>query len=158
MTNNTDIEFKMLASSNLAARAKMAQTLPLLGQILMQPAVQSGLSSMGKKTDWLEYSYRMEKSTGWDAQDDLIVDQTDQDKQQAMQSNPKMLDMKATQARLAQMHDSASKLSAQEHGQDMEKNSSSALDDASQTILVKSLERQQEKNEAPELAGGLGGE
>jgi hypothetical protein len=40
----------------------------------------------------------------------------------------------------------------------MEKNSSSALDDASQTILVKSLERQQEKNEAPELAGGLGGE
>jgi len=157
MNNNCDIEFKMLASSNLSAKTKMAQALPLQGQIYMQPAVQSGLASMGKKVDWLEYSRRVEKSTGYDAQDDIIVDQTDQDKQAAMASNPKMIDMKATQARLQQMGDNASKLSAQEHQQKMEASSSSSLDDASQTILVKSLERQQEKNEAPQLAGGIDG-
>ena len=156
MNNNCDIEFKMLAGSNLAAKAKMAQALPLQGQILMAPAVQSGLASMGKKVDWLEYSRRVEKSTGYDAQDDIIIDMTDQDKSQAMQNNPKVLDMKATQQRLQQMGQNAKDLSAQEHQQKMEASSSSALDDASQTILVKSLERQQEKNEAPELAGGLG--
>lgn len=156
MNNNADIEFKMLAGSNLAAKAKMAQALPLQGQIFMSPAVTSGLASMNKKVDWLEYSRRVEKSTGYDAQDDIIIDMTDQDKQAAMQNNPKVLDMKATQARLQQMGQNAKDLSAQEHQQKMEANSSSSLDDASQTILVKSLERQQEKNEAPELAGGLG--
>lgn len=158
MTNNSDIQFTMLAGSNLAAKAKMAQSLPLQGQIYGLPAVQAGLAAAGKKVNWLEYSYRMEQSTDWDSEDDIIIDMTDQDKQQAQQSNPKVLDMKATQQRLAQMHDNASKLSAQEHTQTMEKNSSAALDNTSQVILTKAIEKQQEKNEAPELAGGLGGE
>lgn len=158
MTNNSDIEFTMLAASNLAARTKMAQSLPLEGQIYMSPAVQGGLAAAGLKVNWVEYSRRMEQSTGWEAQDDIIIPMTDQDKQQAAQSNPKMIDMKATQARLQQMHDNKSALSAQEHAQDMEKNSSKSLDDASETILTRELERVQERNEAPELTGGLGGE
>lgn len=158
MTNNSDIEFTMLAGSNLAAKAKMAQALPLEGQIYMSPAVQGGLAAAGLKVNWVEYSRRMEQSTGWKAQDDIIIPMTDQDKQQAAQSNPKMLDMKATQARLAQMHGNAKDLSAQEHKQKMEQNSSASLDNASQTILTKELEKVQERNEAPELAGGLGGE
>jgi len=158
MTNNSDIEFKMLAGSNLAAKARMIQSLPLQGQILMSPAVNTGLASINKKVNWLEYTRRVEVSGGWDGEDDMIIDMTDQDKQAAAQNNPKMIDMKATQARLAQMHDSASKLSAQEHAQTMEQNSSSALDGASQAILVKSLERQQEKEEGTELSGGLLGE
>lgn len=158
MTNNSDIEFTMLAGSNLAAKQKMAQSLPLQGQIYGLPAVQQGLAAAGLKVNWVEYSRRMEQSTGWDSQDDIIIPQTDQDKQAAMQSNPKVLDMKATQARLAQMHGNASALSAQEHKQKMEQSSSSALDNTSQIILTKALERAQEKAEAPELAGGLGGE
>lgn len=158
MTNNSDIEFTMLAGSNLAAKQKMAQSLPLQGQIYGLPAVQAGLAAAGLKVNWVEYSRRMEQSTGWDSQDDIIIPQTDADKQSAMQSNPKILDMKATQARLAQMHGNAKDLSAQNHQQEMEKNSSSALDNTSQVILTKALEKQQEKLEAPELAGGLGGE
>jgi hypothetical protein len=158
MTNNSDIEFTMLAGSNLAAKQKMAQSLPLQGQIYGLPAVQAGLAAAGLKVNWVEYSRRMEQSTGWDSQDDIIIPQTDQDKQAAMQSNPKVLDMKATQARLAQMHSNAKDLSAQEHQQKMQQSSSAALDNTSQIILTKALERQQEKAEAPELAGGLGGE
>lgn len=157
MTNNSDIELKMVAASNMAAKEKMAQALPLEGQIYMSPAVQSGLAAAGLKVNWVEYSRRMEWATGWDSPDDIIIPQTPEDKQNAMQSNPKVIDMKATQARLAQMHDNASKLSAQEHRQKLEQNSSSALDNTSQTILTKTIERKQEHDEASEI-GGFGGQ
>jgi hypothetical protein len=124
----------------------------------MAPAVQAGLSASGNKVNWLEYSRRVEQVSGWDTPDDIIIPQTDQDKQQAQASNPKVLEMQATQARLGQMHDNASKLSAQEHGQKLEQNSSAALDNASQVILTKSLEREQEKNETAELGPFAGGE
>lgn len=157
MTNNSDMELKVVAGTNIAAREKMGASLPLEGQIYMSPAVQAGLAAAGLKVNWVEYSRRMEQSSGWDSQDDIIIPQTDQDKQSAMQSNPKVLDMKATQARLAQMHDNASKLSSQEHGQKMEQSSSAALDGASQVILTKSLEREQEKNEISQLGPFDGG-
>jgi hypothetical protein len=157
MCMEDDIEFKMLAGSNLAARQRMAQQLPLEIELLMTPAAQSGLASAEMKINWLELSRRIEESSGWDSVEDLIVPLTDQDKQRAAASNPKMLDVKATQARLAQMHQNASSLSAQEHGQKMQQIDGQGMANAGEVILTKSLERAAEKSETPELAGSFGG-
>lgn len=157
MCNEADVEFKMLAGSNLAAKTKMAQQLPLLAELVGMPAFQQGLASQDMKVNTKEMGYRFEQASGWDSPEDLFIPLTDQEKQQKAASNPKMLDVQATKARLAQMHQNASSLSAQEHTQTMQKIDAQGMANAGETILTKSLERAAEKDQVPQLAGEFGG-
>ena len=157
MCNEADIQFKMLAGSNIAARQRMAQQLPLEIELLMTPAAQQGLSAADMKVNWLELSRRIEQSSGWDSIEDLIIPLTDQEKQQRQAQNPKMLDVQATKQRLGQMQQNASALSAQEHQQKMQQIDAQGMANAGQVIITKSLERAAEKDETPEIAGTFGG-
>jgi hypothetical protein len=157
MCNESDIEFKMLAGSNIAAKQKQAQQLPLLIELFSQPAVGQGINSAGFKINWLELGRRAEQSSDWDSQEDIFIPLTDEDKQKQAASNPKVLDVKATQARLAQMHSNASQLSAQEHGQKIQQIQEQGLTKSGETVLTKSIERSMEKDQVPQLAGEFGG-
>lgn len=155
---NANVQFHLLASSNMSARAKLAQSLPLEMQMYMSPAVQGGLMAAGLKVNWVELSRRMEQVTGWKSPEDVIIPMTPEDKQTAMQGNKAVLNAKATQQRLSQMHQQNSQLSAQESQQKIDQINAKGLADAGQQIITRSLERAAEREEMPLLSGGLGGE
>lgn len=155
MFNNEDIQFTVLAGSNIASKAKMAQGLPLLGQTLMAPAVQSGLQTAGLKVNWVEYARRYEDAVGYKNQDDLIIPLTPQDQQRTMANNPKVIDAQATRARLQQMHQNKSAELAQTHQQNLEQTDAKGIADASKDVLVKTLERAMVREETPGVAGGF---
>ena len=158
MCNVEDLQVTTLASSNLAARAKMAASLPELMEMCMQPAFVSGLADAGFKVNWRELARRMEQTSGWESPEEVFIPLTDQDKQAKMAQNPEVLKAQSTQARLAQMHGNAKDLSAQEHMQKMQQQQGQGLVDAGTQVLVKSLERAQVKAEQPEFSGNLGTE
>jgi hypothetical protein len=158
MCNIVDLQVSVLASSNLAARAKMAASLPEELEMFMQPAFQSGLQDAGFKVNWLEVARRMEQTTGWESSEDLFIPLTVQDKQAKMAQNPEVLKAQSTQQRLQQMAGDKSKLSVQEHGQKMDQIQGKSLADAGADVLVKSLERAQVKEQQPALSGDLGDE
>lgn len=157
MYNESDIEFKMLAGSNIAARVRMAQQLPLLTQMFESQGFAAGLADSGVKINWLEVGRRMEQASGWDSPEDIFIPLTDQDKQARAQQNPKALDIQATRQRLAQMHQNASQLSAQEHAQNLQEIDAKGMANAGEVIATRSLERAAERAETPEIAGGFGG-
>ena len=157
MCNEADIEFKMLAGSNIAARTKMAQQLPLLAELIGMPAFQSGLAAQDYKVNTVELGYRFEQASGWDSEEYLFIPLTPQEKQQKAASNPKMLDIQATKARLSQMHQNASQLSAQDHQQKLQQIDAKGQTDTGEQILTKSIERAAVKDEVPQLAGEFGG-
>jgi hypothetical protein len=157
MCNNDDIEFTLLAGSNIAAKQKMGQSLPLLGQMLEAPAVQQGLASAQMKVNWVEYSRRWEEVSGWKTPEDIIIPMTQQDQQRAAQMNPKMLDAQATRARLAQMHAQNKDLSAQEHQQKLTEIDAKGQADTGQIIATKAVERASEREETPGIVSGFEG-
>lgn len=154
---NADVQFHMLAGSNMVARKNMSQALPLIMQMLAQPAAQQGLAQAGMKVDWIELFRRMEQATGWKAPNDIVVPMTPQDQQRQAMSNPAMVNAQATKQRLAQMHMQDSQLSAQEHQQAMSQIDQKGLADAGTQILVRAIERAAEREEMPELTGGFEG-
>jgi hypothetical protein len=158
MCNVTDLQVSVLASSNLNARTKMAQSLPVLGEMFMQPAFQKGLADAGKKVNWLEYGRRMERTSGWDDTTEIFIPLTPEDKQAAAAANPEVLKAQSTKQRLDQMAEHKSDLSAQEHQQKMEQEQNKGLVNAGQEVLVKSIERAQVKEEEPQISGDLGTE
>jgi hypothetical protein len=155
MYNNSDIEFSLLAGSNIAAKQRMMQAAPLEMQMYMAPAVQSGLAAAGLKVNWVEMSRRIEESTGWKSQDDVIIPQTDDDKQKAMASNPKVIDAQSTRARLQQMHGNKMAESAQDHQQKLQQIDAQGMANAGEVALEKSTERAMEREETPELTQGI---
>lgn len=151
-----DIELRMLAGSNIAAKKNMATALPLEMQIFSQPAVQQGLQQAGYKTNWLEFVRRVEQSSGWKSQQDMVIKMTPQDQQAAQQNNKAMVNAQATQQRLTQIHgQNMEKLQAQ-HTNKLSEIDAGGVAQAGSTILVKALERQMEKEETPELGGFSG--
>ena len=161
MCNNDDIEFTLLAGSNIAAKQKMGQSLPLLGQTLEAPAVQQGLAAAGKKVNWVEYTRRFEEVAGWDSQEDIIMDLTDDDKQRAMASNPKVLDAQATRQRLEQMHGHKMQQIQAEGSNKLDQIEAKGMADLGVQIADKAVERAAVREETPGIVEGfqsLGGE
>jgi hypothetical protein len=107
------------------------------------------------KVNWVEMSRRIEESTGWKSQDDIIIPQTPDDIQRAQASNPKMIDAQSTRARLAQMH--GNKMQEMQLGQDhkLQQIDAQGLANAGETALTKSTERAMEREETPELLQGV---
>jgi hypothetical protein len=155
MCNNEDLELTLLAGSNIAARQRMAQALPLEMQLYMAPAVQQGLTAAKLKVNWVEMSRRSEEATGWKSQEDVIIPMTPQDQQQAMASNPKIIDAKATRDRLEQMHQNKTAEAEQGHQHKVEQIDAKGLADTGKDVLTKSLERAQVREEEPQFAAAL---
>lgn len=155
MYNNEDIEFALLAGSNIAAKQRMMQAAPLEMQMYMAPAVQSGLAAAQLKVNWVEMSRRIEESTGWKSQDDIIIPQTPDDIQRAQASNPKMVDAQSTRARLSQMHGNKMAEKQQDHQNKLEQIDAQGLANAGEVALTKSTERAMEREETPELLQGV---
>lgn len=157
MCNSADIKFTMSAGISIAARAKMAASLPLEMQMYMAPAVQQGLSSAKQKVNWLELSRRMEQATGWKSQDDVIIPMTQDDIKQQIMMNPEIIKARATQSRIAQLHQQDKDLSAQQHEQKLKEIDAKGLAGAGETIVTRSIERAAEREEMGQIAGSLGG-
>lgn len=155
--NHEDIEFKLLAGSNLASKEKMGQSLPLYAELLQAQPTQAGLQAGGLKFNWIEFARRVEEVTGWDSPDDMFIPLTDEDKQRAMQSNPKVLDMKATQQRLAQMHQQNMQEAEQSNQHKLQQIDAQGVADAGSQILTRSLERGLEREQTPDISEGVEG-
>lgn len=153
-----DIEVHMLAGTNLVAKKNMAQSLPLEAQLFMSPGVQQGLAQAGLKTNWIEFARRFEQASGWKSPEDIIIPMTSQDSQRALLQNKAVVNAKATQNRLKQMHDQKMQEQAQAHAGALELVDAKGLAGAGEQIIVRGLERAQEKAEIPNLAGGFTGE
>jgi len=158
MCNTADIEFTMLAGTDIGAKRAMAQMLPLQMQLLMQPAVQQGLSDSGYKPNWLEFARRAEEVSGWKSQEDLFIPITPQDMQRRMMMNPEMIKGKLTQARLAQLHQNNMQLKQLENQGKIQQIDAKGLAGAGEEIITRAIERAAQKDEMAELAGGFGGE
>lgn len=73
----------VLSSTKLAQRRSMAQMVPLMMQMLGQPAVQQSMVGQGKKLDYVAFIEEVGDITGWPLED-LIVAATPQEQQQTM--------------------------------------------------------------------------
>jgi hypothetical protein len=155
MYNNEDIEFALLAGSNIAAKQRMMQAAPLEMQMYMAPAVQSGLAAAQLKVNWVEMSRRIEESTGWKSQDDVIIPMNQDDIQRAQASNPKVVDAQATRGRLAQMHGNKMAEADQANQHKLQQIDAQGLANAGEVALTKSTERAMEREETPELLQGV---
>jgi hypothetical protein len=124
-------------------------------QMYMAPAVQTGLAAAQLKVNWVEMSRRIEESTGWKSQDDIIIPQTPDDQQRAQAANPKVIDAQSTRARLQQMHGNKSAEMAQDHQQKLQQIDAQGMANAGEVALEKSTERAMEREETPELTQGI---
>lgn len=156
MRNATDIQVSVLASSNLAARQKMAASLPILTEMFMQPAFQQALASDNKKVNWIEMGRRMEQVSEWDSDENIFIPLTPQDKQQAAAQNPEVLKAQSTKARLEQMHKQKMELADQANQHKLQQIQNQGLANAGQEVLVKSIERAQVREEENQVSGDLG--
>lgn len=153
-----DLKFRVLAGSNLASKQKMAAALPLEIQNISQPGFQQGLSEAGLKVNWKEVGNRMEKSTGWNADEDMFIPLTDDDKQQRAQSNPEVLKSKAALDRIGALHKNNMDLADKKNDHAIQQTDAKGLAGAGEQILVRTLERASEREEMPEIAGNLVGQ
>jgi hypothetical protein len=158
MCNVEDLQISVLASSNLAARQRMAAALPVEMEMFMQPAFQKGLSDAGYKVNWLEVGRRQEQTTGWEGNEDIYIPLTAADKAQASAMNPEVLKAQATNSRLTLMHNQKMELQSAAHEQKMQQDQNKGLVNAGQDVITKAVERAQVRAEQPQISGLLGEE
>lgn len=84
------VEFETLAGQNLAAKNKMAQSLPFLMEVFSNAAIVQQLSQTGWKVDVMELVNMVLEMSGWKNKRDLVVQMTPEEQQayqQAQQQN-----------------------------------------------------------------------
>jgi hypothetical protein len=155
MCNSSDLKFTMSAGTSIAARQKMAASLPLQMQMFSQPAFQQGITDAGMKVNWLEIGRRDEQATGWKSQEDIFIPITQEDIQRKAQSNPEIVKAKTTSARIAQLHQQNKDLSSQEHGQKLAEIDAKGLAGLGDKIIDREIERQGEKAEGDQIEGSF---
>ncbi len=155
MCNSYDLKFTMSAGTSLAARQKMAASLPLQMQMFSTPAFQQGITDAGFKVNWIELARRDEQATGWKSQEDMFIPITDDDLKKKAAQNPEVLKEQGTSRRIAQLHQQDKDLSAQEHTQRLAEIDAKGIANAGEYTLVRELERQSEAAEAPQISGSL---
>ena len=157
MCNAYDLQVSVLASTNLASRSKMANALPILAEMFMQPAFQQSIQQSGMKVNWIEMGRRMEQVSGWDTPSSIFVPMSQQEVQAQGAQNPEVLKAQSTKSRLDQMHQQKMELSAQQHQQKLKEIQNQGLANAGEQVLVKSIERAQVREESPQISGSLSG-
>lgn len=155
MCNSSDLKFTMSAGTSIAARQKMAASLPLQMQMFATPAFQTGIADSGFKVNWLELARRDEQATGFKSQEDMFIPITQEDLQRQMARNPEVLKAQSTSQRISQLHRQNKDLSAQQHGEKLEEIDAKGLAGLGETIIDRELARQAESAEAPQIGGSL---
>jgi hypothetical protein len=158
MCNNSDMEFQMVAGSSISARRAMGQMLPLEMQMFSTPSFQQGLMDAGFKVNWVEFGRRAEQATGWRSQEDIFQPLTPDDVKKRMSMSPEIVKAQTTQARIAQLHQQKSQLSAQEHQQKLQEIDAKGLAASGQEIITRAIERAATRDEIPEISGSFGGQ
>ena len=91
---------QVLSSTKLAGRRGMQAMIPMMMQLLGQPALVNLLNVQGKKFDFAEFFNEVFDITGWPSTD-LIVDMTPEDQQRMAMSNPAIVNAQAKQQQQA---------------------------------------------------------
>lgn len=115
---NARVKFSILAAAKLQARRAMAQALPMIVQFLTSPETTAQLAQQGKKVRIEEVVKMFFAVTDWKNYNEVVVDMTPEEKQQAQANSPAALAQakaQAQQAALAQQHDQKSDLAEQEN-------------------------------------------
>jgi len=115
---NARVKFAILAAAKLQARRAMAQSLPMIVQFLTSPETTKQLAAQGKKVKIEEVVKMFFAVSDWKTYDDVVVNMTDEEKQQAQANSPAAIaaaKAQASQAALAQQHDNKSDLAEQEN-------------------------------------------
>jgi hypothetical protein len=157
MCNASDLEFTMLAGTSISARRAMAAALPLEMQMLSSPAIQQGLASDEQKVNWKEITRRLEQATTWRSQDDVIIPMTQQDKQRAVMMNPEVIKAKATNARIAQLHQGKMQQLQLQHQNKLQEVDAKGLAGLGSTIIDSAIARRARQEEMGEISGSLTG-
>ena len=101
---NSKLKFDNLAGSRLAARARMAQSLPFLLEILGNQALIGQLTQTGWKVNALEVVNMVLQVSEWKNQEDLIVKMDDEEVKALAAQNPALIKARSDQAELQQKH------------------------------------------------------
>jgi hypothetical protein len=101
---NADLKFDTVAGTRLAARARMAQSLPFLLEIFGNQALVSQMGQIGWKVNVLEVTNMVMDVSEWQNKRDLIVPMTDEEKQAMQQNNPELQKAQAASQMLQQKH------------------------------------------------------
>ena len=101
---NSKLKFDNLAGSRLAARARMAQSLPFLLEILGNQALIQQLTQTGWKVNALEVVNMVLQVSEWKNQNDLIVKMNDEEVKALAAQNPALIKAQSDQAKMQQEH------------------------------------------------------
>jgi hypothetical protein len=130
------MKFTALAGTRMAAKRVMAQALPLLTQIFLQPQIAQQFQIQGKYLDLTQIVLMWLEASGWPNRFDLIKDMTPQMKEELQQSNPATAKIQAGAAQNAQKLQGQKELLAQKGEQGIARDAiNSALDRAGGEIL-----------------------
>jgi len=98
------VKFETLAGTKLAARNRMAQALPFLLEVFGNQALVQQLSETGWKVNAMELVNMVLDMSEWKNKRDLVVQMSDEEKQQMAQANPAAIKAQASAAELQQKH------------------------------------------------------
>jgi hypothetical protein len=98
------VKFETLAGTKLAARNRMAQALPFLLEVFGNQALVQQLSETGWKVNAMELVNMVLDMSEWKNKRDLVIQMTDEEKQQMAQANPAAIKAQASAAELQQKH------------------------------------------------------
>lgn len=101
---NSKLKFDNLAGTRLAARARMAQSLPFLLEVLGNQALIGQLTQTGWKVNALEVVNMVLQVSEWKNQADLIVKMTDEEVKALAAQNPALIKAQSSQAEIQQKH------------------------------------------------------
>lgn len=85
---NARVKFSILAGSKMQARRNMAQSLPILVQLLTTPQAESQLTIANKRVDFVEISRMIFQTSEWKNYNDVIVTMTPEEMQRAQMNSP----------------------------------------------------------------------
>jgi len=100
---NGQYDIDVLSSTQLAGRRAMQAMIPLMMQMLGQPALVQLLNVQGKKFDFAEFFKEVFDISGWPATD-LIVDMTPEDMQRMAMQNPAVVKAQTDQQKQQVAH------------------------------------------------------
>jgi hypothetical protein len=101
---NADMQYEVLAGTHLAAKKAMAQSLPLMIQILENPALLTQLNDMGWTVDVKEIFDMFMEMSDWKNTRDLIRKMTPEEMQKKQQANPGIQKAQGEMAKENQKH------------------------------------------------------
>lgn len=101
---SASVKFETLAGSRLSARTRMAQALPFLLEVFGNQALIQQMAEIGWKVNVMELVKMVLDMSEWKNQADLVVQMSDQEKQQKAQQNPASIKAQSDAAMLQQKH------------------------------------------------------